>query len=201
MRETSHLLFLPGITGDGAFWRPVAERLPAGSVNNFVSYPGLGRQPPSADVNGPDDLLARAAQALTQPSAVVAQSMGGVLAIQLAARHPELVTHLVLVATSGGFDVRHHGATDWRPAFLQSFPGTPAWALAPPPDLTGELARLRMPVLLIWGDEDPISPVAAGEYLASQLPNATLQVLPGGTHSLALEQPERVAALIAAHLR
>jgi pimeloyl-ACP methyl ester carboxylesterase len=201
MQNAAHLLFLPGITGDGAFWRPVGERLPASWGKTFVSYPGLGTQPASPEVNGMADLLALAERALTRPSVVVAQSMGGVLAIQLAERLPDLVTHLVLVATSGGFDVRRHGALDWRPGFLQSYPGTPAWALAPAPHLTAALARLTMPVLLVWGDADTISPVAAGEFLATMLPSATMHVVAGGSHALATEQPDAVAALIAAHVR
>lgn len=200
MDTAPHLIFLPGITGDGGFWRPVAERLPDRWAKTLVSYPGLGVQPPSPAVNGLDDLLALAEGQLTRPSVVVAQSMGGVLAIQLAARHPDRVTHLVLVATSGGFDVSRHGAADWRPSFVQTHPHTPAWALAPAPDVTPALARLQVPVLLIWGDDDRISPVAAGEFLASQLFNAALHVLPGGTHALATEQPDQVAALIAAHV-
>ncbi|RZJ12271.1 MAG: alpha/beta hydrolase [Rubrivivax sp.] len=200
MHDERHLLFLPGITGDGAFWRPVGERLPVAWPKTYISYPGLGTQPPSPDVKGLDDLLVRAERELTHPSVVVAQSMGGVLAVQLAARHPERVTQLVLVATSGGFDVRRHGASDWRPGFVEAFPGTPAWALAPAPDLSALWPRLTMPVLLVWGDQDTISPVAAGEFLAARLPNATLRVVAGGSHALATEHPDVVAALIATHL-
>lgn len=201
MQDAPHLIFLPGIAGDGGFWRPVGERLPGDWDKTYVSYPGLGAQPPSPEVDSMADLLSLAERQLTRPSVVVAQSMGGVLAIQMADRHPELVTHLVLVATSGGFDVRRHGAADWRPGFLQAYPGTPAWALAPAPDLSAVLVRLTMPVLLVWGDQDAISPVAAGGFLASQLPDAQMQVLAGGTHALAMEQPDRVAGLIEAHLR
>jgi poly(3-hydroxyoctanoate) depolymerase len=199
MDEPPHLIFLPGIAGDGSFWRPVAERLPDTWAKTFVSYPRLGVQPASPEINSLEDLQVLAERQLTRPSVLVAQSMGGVLALQLAARHPERVTHLVLVATSGGFDVRRHGAADWRPAFVQTYPHTPAWALAPAPDLAPALGRLQVPVLLIWGDADTISPVAAGEFLASQLRSAALHVLPGGTHALATEQPDQVAALIAAH--
>lgn len=194
------VVFLPGITGDGGFWRSVGERLPAAWKKRYVSYPGLGVQPASPQVQGFADLLALAEAQLTGPTVLVAQSMGGVLALQLAAQHPQRVTHLVLVATSGGFDAKRHGAADWRGDFLQRFPATPAWALAPAPDLTAALDRVNQPTLLVWGDDDAISPVPAGEFLASRLPNAKLHVLPGGTHGVAAEQPERVAALIEHHL-
>ncbi len=40
--------------------------------------------------------------------------MGGFIALQLALRYPHLVTHLVLVAATGGVDMAGHGASDWR---------------------------------------------------------------------------------------
>jgi pimeloyl-ACP methyl ester carboxylesterase len=45
--------------------------------------------------------------------------MGGVVGMRLAARYPEKVRRLVLVATSGGFDLAAHGADDWRQEYRQ----------------------------------------------------------------------------------
>ncbi len=165
-----------------------------------MDYPGLGAQPVSPSVNSLADLLALAEQRLAGPAAVVAQSMGGILGIQLAHRYPERVTHLVLTATSGGVDVSQFGAQDWRADFLQSFPDTPRWALTERPDLSRMLAAIRTPTLLLWGDEDPISPVPVGKHLATLMSNAKLSVFAKGTHSLAKEFPEEIAALIMAHV-
>lgn len=192
-------LFLPGLTGDGNFWRPVAEHLTGSGARSFVSYPGLGAQPASPSVNSPADLLTLAETRLLELDGsvvVVAQSMGGILGVQLAHRHPERISRLVLVATSGGFDVQRHGAVDWRDDFVERFPRTPRWALDPGPDLTSALKGLRMPVLLIWGHRDEISPPAAGEHLASLIPQATMHVVPEGDHGLAGQFPDQVAALI-----
>lgn len=196
MSGRTDFLFLPGITGDPDFWRPVGDLLTMPGERTYVGYPGLGAQPPSPAVGSAEGLLAQVEQRLTRPGVVVAQSMGGTLALQLAHRHPAMVTHLVLVATSGGFDVARHGATDWRAGFLATYPGTPPWALAPGPDLAPVLAGLRMPVLLVWGDRDDLSPVAAGRFLAGRIPRATMHVVEGGDHWLARQFPERVAALI-----
>lgn len=201
MASSASYLFLPGITGDGDFWRPVFERLTGSGASTFFSYPGLGAQPASSAVNGAADLLALAEShllALPWPVVVVAQSMGGVLGVQLAHRHPDRMSRLVLVATSGGFDVQRHGAVDWRGDFVRRFPDTPSWALAPAPDLTPLLKSLRLPVLLIWGDRDEISPLAAGRHLASLIKTAEMRVVPGGDHGLALQFPGQVAALIEA---
>src|SRR3954469_557471 len=107
--------FLPGAGGDPAFWRPVGDRLPADWDKLYFDWPGAGDQPHDPAVRGFDDLVARVASRLDGPAAVVAQSMGGVVAVRLALAHPEKVSRLVLAATSGGVDVAGLGASDWRP--------------------------------------------------------------------------------------
>jgi pimeloyl-ACP methyl ester carboxylesterase len=148
-------------------------------------------------VRGLDDLVHIAAAALDAPAALIAQSMGGIVAVRLALAFPERITHLVLVATSGGVDVARFGAADWRPDYRRNFPHAPAWIVVARPDHTADIARIAAPTLLIWGDRDPISPLAVGAHLASLLPRARLAVVPDGTHALATEQP----ALVAAHIR
>jgi len=54
--------------------------------------------------------------------------------------------------------------------------------------------------LLIWGDADPISPVAVGRHLEARIPNARLEIVPGGDHGLAGTHADLVASLIAHHL-
>jgi pimeloyl-ACP methyl ester carboxylesterase len=55
-------------------------------------------------------------------------------------------------------------------------------------------------VLLLWGDADPISPVAVGERLAGLFPNAELVVLPGGTHDLVAERVDELLPHVERHL-
>ncbi|MFP5335897.1 MAG: alpha/beta hydrolase [Actinomycetes bacterium] len=43
-----------------------------------------------------------------------------------------------------------------------------------------ELAAVRQPVLMLWGEGDPFGPVAAGERAARVLPEAQFAVVPGG---------------------
>lgn len=126
--------------------------------------------------------------------------MGGVIAVRAALQRPGLITHLVLTVTSGGINVADLGAEDWRPAFLQANPSTPRWFIELDSDLTSELGSIMAPTLLLWGDADPISPVAVGERLARLLPVATLHVLAGGTHDLAQTMASAIAPLIHGHL-
>jgi pimeloyl-ACP methyl ester carboxylesterase len=66
-----------------------------------------------------------------------------------------------------------------------------------PPPGTG----FSMPLLMIQGEEDQVTPLAANaERLAAALPGARLVVLPGCGHLPEVERPQPVNALIAAHL-
>jgi pimeloyl-ACP methyl ester carboxylesterase len=195
------VIFLPGASGGGDFWRGVGERLPAAWEKVYLSWPGLGDEAHDPSVRGFDDLAALVTSRLEGPSGLVAQSIGGVLAVQVAAQAPALVDRLVLVASSGGVDVDRLGAIDWREDYRRSFPRAAAWATGRQPDQTEQLSRVGSPTLLLWGDADPISPVAVGEHLAGLIAGAELHVILGGTHDLARENPDPVARLIDAHLR
>jgi pimeloyl-ACP methyl ester carboxylesterase len=50
-------------------------------------------------------------------------------------------------------------------------------------------ATLGMPVLLLWGEEDTITPLARAEALKPLLPNAELVTLPGTGHIPTIENP------------
>jgi pimeloyl-ACP methyl ester carboxylesterase len=127
--------------------------------------------------------------------------MGGLVAVRVAARLPERVRRLVLVTTSGGVDVRGLGGADWAEDYRREYPNAAGWISAEQPDQSDEFGRIAAPTLLIWGDRDPTSPVAVGRDLARLIPDATLRVIPGGTHNLGHDDPAAVAPLIAAHLR
>ena len=149
--------------------------------------------PPAADANGFEDLVRLARRAIAAPVDLVAQSMGGVVALRLALEHPDLVRRLVLVATSGGVDMKRLGGADWSAEYAHRFPHARRWIIAQRPDLTNRLAEVRAPALLIWGDADPISPPAVGAHLAWRLPHAELVVISGGTHALGRDRAGDVA--------
>jgi pimeloyl-ACP methyl ester carboxylesterase len=75
------------------------------------------------------------------------------------------------------------------------------WFLAPTePSLASERERYRtlpMPVLLIWGERDDLTPLPQGEDLATLIPRAELVVLRNTGHIPAVEDPAAFnAALI-----
>lgn len=191
------LLFLPGALGSKDFWRPVSAQLRFAGERIFQAYPGFSGEPARADVNGLSDLVQLVSAAVDRPTHLVAQSMGGVLALQTALSKPQLVRSLVLTATSGGLDVAALGGSDWRAAFARNHPHLPDWFVRDRHDLSDRLALLTMPVLLIWGDADPISPITVGERLARLLPRAEWVVIAGGDHDVAQQH----AALVAKHVQ
>lgn len=200
MATDDRLLFLPGASGNTQFWRPVADRLAALGEPVFQAYPGFGGVPAEATVQGMDGLLTRVLAQLHTPSHVIAQSMGGVLALRAALARPDAVRSLTLSVTSGGLDTRALGAHDWRADFHRNFPAAPDWFASERADLSAQLAHVDLPVLLIWGDADPISPVAVGERLATLLPRAELVVIAGGDHDVAHTHAGEVAEHVRRHL-
>ena len=66
-------------------------------------------------------------------------------------------------------------------------------------DLTGELARIACPTLVIGGRFDRTRPPATAEPVARAIPDAQFKILDSG-HYMAVQTPELVAGAIAAFL-
>ena len=196
----SNLLFLPGASGNTSFWKPVSDSLVYPAKKTHISYPGYGSTPSEPDINSLDDLAAKIVAEIEEPTALIAQSMGGVIAIIAALEKPTLITHLVLCATSGGMDMSSMGAEDWRPSFVEEYPTLPNWFSSFRGDLTERIPTVNSPTLLLWGDADPISPVRVGQRLESLLPHATLHTFVGGDHGFANTFSSSIAPLIDKHL-
>jgi pimeloyl-ACP methyl ester carboxylesterase len=196
----SKLIFLPGAAGSAGFWKPVSDLLIHPASKRLLGWPGFGLEPVDKSVNGIDDLVAMVVAEIDQPSAIIAQSMGGVIAIQAALKRSELITHLVLAVTSGGVDVSDLRAEDWRADFRKANPSVPDWFIDYKPDLSSAMGSIHAPTLLLWGDADPISPVAVGQRLNGLLPRSRLQVIAGGEHDLARVFAADVAVRIDGHL-
>lgn len=200
MSASPSVVFLPGAGGSPRFWEPVASRLPKAWDTTLLGWPGAGDQPHDPAIVSFEDLITFAEARISDRSDLVAQSMGGVVALGLALRSPGRVRRLVLVATSGGIDVDALGAAEWRAAYRTQFPGAAAWVTQQTVDHTAQLGRVIAPTLLIWGEDDPISPVAVGQRLAELLPNSALTTVAGGTHAMAVEQPAVIATAVIEHL-
>jgi pimeloyl-ACP methyl ester carboxylesterase len=58
------------------------------------------------------------------------------------------------------------------------------------------LGRIRHPVLVVAGDDDPLTPVANAKILVHLLPNARLQVMPGEGHLMPLDDTSPVPPMV-----
>lgn len=193
----SPLVFLPGASGSRNFWQALIAELNLTDHYHIVAYPGFDGVEAQPNIQNLDDLRHQISQNLPDQSILIAQSMGGVLAVGMALEQPERFSALVLMATSGGIDFQNFQCIDWRTDYAQHFPEAPDWFVRDQTQYQAEqLAKLSMPVLLLWGDQDPLSPVAVGQSLQRMLPHATLHVVTGGDHFFAAHSAEVIAPII-----
>ena len=68
------------------------------------------------------------------------------------------------------------------------------------PDSTAQLASMAMPVHLVAGREDELTPVALHEQMQARMPGATLTVIEGAGHLSNVEQPEAFTHALSAFL-
>ena len=93
---TSRCIFLPGAGADPDFWRPVGDRLPADWGKIYLGWPGLSDQPAQPGVEGLEGAIGLVeAQMAEGPVDLLAQSMGGLIAMLTVLRHPAKVRRLV----------------------------------------------------------------------------------------------------------
>lgn len=164
-------------------------------------------------------LLARWIESsFSEPVHVVGSSMGGHTAIHLAVRRPDLVRSLTLVNSTGipfeltvGPHVENlivpRGALSFgsivaRDAF-RSGPTSIALAFARllRDDARPLIEKIRVPALLLWGENDPLVPLTYGRQMAAMLPDARLVVIPHAGHVPFWEKPEAFNRELLAFLR
>nr|WP_249731817.1 alpha/beta hydrolase [Roseococcus sp. SDR] len=100
-----------GIGGRAALWAPTVAALAPRPVI-AMDMPGYDGTRPA--LTGFPELADAAAALLDGPADVVGHSLGGMIALELALRHPDRVRRLVIVASSPAF-----GSRD--PAFREAF--------------------------------------------------------------------------------
>src|SRR6202795_3495809 len=199
-----------GDSGEHSF----ARQLDVFSAHHHIVAPdqvGQGRTP---DVPGPlsytammDDTAALLGMLKLQHVDIVGFSDGGILALMLAVRHPELVRRLVI----SGVNIAPEGL---RPEDLADLRATQIpkpktideklaqlW-LTSPTDAElnlGLLAKISQPVLIISGDRDAIT-LEHTLTIFHALPDAELCVLPGTDHATFSRRSEWLNPIINAFI-
>ena len=81
---------------------------------------------------------------------------------------------------------------------LLRYPGNRAatldrFALAPDSASDAQLATLKMPVLILWGERDRLIPLSSGKWLHAHIPGSTLVTYPETGHLPMEERPDATA--------
>jgi pimeloyl-ACP methyl ester carboxylesterase len=217
------LVLLHGYGGSAHWWlRNIAAFARTHRVY-ALDVPGFGRSslPGRFTFAGAADLLAQwMEQEGIAPADVVAHSMGGQLALILAARHPTRLRSLLLAAPAGfPFSTGLPGMA--LRAMRSRRGGDPRFTsivmlgitLAGPRvlwqavqqirfvDVREHLTSITTPTLILWGERDGLLSPDNAPILAAALPNARLTIIPEGRHNLMWEQPTEFNQTVAAFLR
>ena len=197
--------------------RALAESLSQHGTHTFIDFPGFGDSPaPDAAWTTAEyaDLSARfiAEHPAAEPTVWVGHSFGCRVGLQLAARHPEAVSRLFLIAAAGlprrrsaierlRFKSRVYGykalkqvaplAGISREKLRERF-GSADYRNAGAmrdilvnvvnEDLSDVASRIKCPVHLVYGTQDTETPPEIGRRLAKLIPNAELTELEGLDH-------------------
>ncbi len=115
------ITLLHGWGFNGAIWEETARTLASSARVSCIDLPGHGRSPMPVGDYTIERLADIIAETLPQQGNVIGWSLGGMIAMQIALRHPEKIKRLILVGSVARF-VRDD---DWRyaisPDVLQSF--------------------------------------------------------------------------------
>ncbi len=159
----NQIVFLPGAGGRPGFWKPAADAISLPVAKVLIGWPGFGDVPEDPAVMKLTDLADYVFNQVQQPMYLVAQSMGGVVAILMTLKRPKLIEKLVLVGSSGGVDMVQFNGEDWRADYLKELPETaPTWFVDDRTDITHSLNSIQAPTLLMRGQDDHIQPLCCG---------------------------------------
>lgn len=166
-----------------------------------------------------EELAARLAALDAWGSVLVGHSMGGLVALQLAATAPQLVSRMVLVDAPAlqvpRRRMRQVGAVA-RSSMRRQASGMglvlgcvirtrPRLLLAATravlhADFDLQARSASVPTLLVWGEDDHIVPLAVARGLAERMPSAQLTVIAGAGHQPMWERPTSFNAALLAFL-
>ncbi|HET8774606.1 MAG TPA: alpha/beta fold hydrolase [Thermoanaerobaculia bacterium] len=208
------VVLLHGLSGSSRWWSRNVDALASRYLVAAVDLVGFGKNrrffglpallPPFEEVTS---LLARWIETFGEPVHVIGHSMGGQLAIGLAAERPDLVRSLVLVNAAGmpfRLDPRPHMRAVERPPyggpgiarvlvpdFFRAGPTSVAVAGARVvrADLRERMHAIRAPTLLVWGENDPLVPLVYGQAMQHEIADSRLVVIPKAAHVAMWDAP------------
>jgi pimeloyl-ACP methyl ester carboxylesterase len=219
------VVLVHGLGMSSRYMLPLLRELAAAEVTvHAPDLPGFGysdRPDAALSVPGMADALAAWMEAMgIARAALVGNSLGCEVLVDLAARHPDRVDRLVLQGPTP--DPDHASALRqvalflvtgiferWSIAWVAAVDYARAgiWRYARTFRHMGEyemaqaLPRIAAPALVVWGTRDYLVPRGWVERLARELPRGRLVVVPGAAHGMNYSHPRQLAAAILPFLR
>ena len=213
-----------------AMWEPQLAALEARFRVLRIDHPGHGGAPlaPVRDVS--DLVRLTLEQVDAKRFSFVGLSLGGAVGLRIALDRPDRVERLVLCCTAARFGAEYRGRAAivraeglealadtvlerwfmpsfsdvqrYRAMFLSTDPegyarcceAVAAW------DVRGRLAALALPTVCVAGEDDPVTPPAALQELAAEIPDARVVVLPRARHLANVERADDFNAALLASL-
>jgi pimeloyl-ACP methyl ester carboxylesterase len=212
-----HLVLLHGLSGSSGWW---SRNVPAFSERFRTHTPdlvGFGHSKAwTAQPAIPE--MARIVEQWMDAQSIdrthlIGHSMGGQIAIHIAAKSPARIRKLVLVSAAGiprqlsmsafvNFLAEVVPPRSWgNRAFLptiardalragpRAFFGATSLLLRD--DVRPLLPQITAPTLLVWGKLDPLTPYMHGEFMAQHIPGARLLTFDDAAHMPMVDAPER----------
>jgi pimeloyl-ACP methyl ester carboxylesterase len=200
-----------GLSGSWRWWWPVSEALAKRRSVYVLDLPRLGRRVRASELVV---WLGRWLRAVGLKEVdLVGHSLGGLVAAELAATRPQGLRRLALVAPAGipcgrGLFGQSLRLVATLVELREQFPTIVGDALRSGPldimrgavfvadrDLRAELAAVRAPSLLVWGEHDRLVPRRIAEEWQQALPGSRLVLLSCG-HVPMWEVPDELAACL-----
>ena len=233
------VVFLHGAGMDHTAWS-LHDRWFAHHGYNVLApdLPGHGRSSggPVATIAEMADWTAALLDAAGAATAkLIGHSMGSLIALELAARHPAKVSRLALIGTAATMTVgpdllkaaeaNNHDAVDMISIWGLGHQAELGGSLAPGLWMRGGAQRIlerckegvlfndlsacnayqnaiaaaatiKVPVTLVLGERDMMTPAKAGRALAAALPGSRTVVLAGAGHMMMAERPDELLAAL-----
>ena len=217
--EGEPVVLVHGLSGSTRWWDRTVPALAARYRVYLVDLPGFGsmhRAEGGFVLSEAAGWLSSWMEAVGLARAhLVGHSMGGYISIVLAARRPEMLRRLVLVAPAGvptgrsipGYLIPLLQAGRYMsPGFLpvlarDALRTGPFTLLGATRELLAEdvrdyLRNIRVPTLLVWGREDALVPPSAGDVLRREIPDSRLLLIEGAGHVPMFERAAETNAAI-----
>lgn len=185
-----------------------------------LDFPGFGQSPEPPQAWTVSDYAALVEKFIDhlniKKCILIGHSFGGRVATKIAAKNPQNIEKLILVASAGvekkslkikllsftagvtpqfikNIFSSHLGSADYKKTtgiMRQTFKNIIN------EDLQGLFPKIKIPVLLVWGQLDNTTPLTHAKIMDKLIPDSKLTIIPDGNHGIPYRHAQEVAQII-----